>query len=33
MFHHDPGHDDAQLEAMCGLLDRQVELAREGQVL
>jgi ribonuclease BN (tRNA processing enzyme) len=33
MFHHDPGHDDAQLEAMRDLLDLEVELACEGQVL
>lgn len=33
MFHHDPGHDDAQLEAMRDSLDHEVELACEGQVL
>jgi phosphoribosyl 1,2-cyclic phosphodiesterase len=37
MFHHDPSHDDATLEAMrdeaAALLDRQVEIASEGLLL
>lgn len=37
MFHHDPWHDDATLEAMrddaAGRLDREVEIAMEGLVL
>jgi ribonuclease BN (tRNA processing enzyme) len=37
MFHHDPWHDDAQLEEMVGaaraLAEQDVELAREGLVV
>jgi Metal-dependent hydrolases of the beta-lactamase superfamily III len=37
MFHHDPGHDDAQLNRMRdeaeGLAGREVELAVEGLIL
>lgn len=37
MFHHDPSHDDAMIEAMrdeaAGRLDREVEIATEGLVL
>lgn len=37
MFHHDPRHDDATIEAMrdqaAALLDREVEIAFEGLVL
>lgn len=37
MFHHDPAHDDAQLEQMqataAELTGREIELAREGLVL
>lgn len=37
MFHHDPRHDDAAIEAMrdqaAALLDREVEIAFEGLVL
>jgi ribonuclease BN (tRNA processing enzyme) len=37
MFHHDPRHDDATIEAMrdeaAALLDREVEIASEGLLL
>ena len=37
MFHHDPAHDDAALEAMrdqaSATLDREIEIASEGLVL
>ena len=36
LFHHDPAHDDAQLESLLGHArecDGRVEIAREGQLL